>query len=107
MALLIAGLVLLVALSLGLNAYFYVSFAPELRDKRFFDSNRDDIDILVLRDGSTFEGIILDETNEDVVVKMRYGTTVFNKQVQIRKIIYDAYRHGIKKEKSLKEGATP
>ena len=95
--LLIAGLILLSTLSVSLNGYLYMSFSSELREKRFFDANRDEIDLLILRDGSTMEGVILDESNGDAVLKFVSGTTIFKKS-ELRKIIHNTYNRETKKE---------
>ena len=103
--LLIAGLVLVVVSSVGLNSYFYVSFAPELREKRFTDANKDRIALLLFRGGGTEKAVILDDSNGEIVVQFSGGTTTFKKE-EIRKIIYNVYGRGRQKEKPS-EGATP
>lgn len=103
--LLIAGLVLLSILSVGYNAYLYTSFSSELREKRFFDANKSEIDLLMLRDGSTLEGVIVDESNGEIVLKFVSGTTIFKKG-ELRKITYNVYTPQPKEERPGQEVLT-
>lgn len=86
MGILITVLVLLSVASLGLNFYFVTSFAPELREKRFIDAHRDEIDLFILRDGSMLQGVIIDENENNMAVQLSVGTTLFRRS-EIRKLI--------------------
>ncbi len=101
----VMGLIVLTLVSLGFNAYLYLSFSSELREKKFFDANRNEIDLLMLRDGTTFEGVIADESNGDLVIKFATGTAIF-KKTELRKITRNAYTPQAKEEKPGQEALT-
>ena len=105
LCLLVVGVIFLSVVSVGLNAYLYVSFAPELREKRFIDSNRDRIALLLFSGGGSEKAVVLDDSNGEIVVQFSGGTATFKKG-EIRKIIYNVYGRSDHKEKPS-EGATP
>lgn len=94
-------LIVISLFSIGLNVYLYRANLnltttttlsdSELREKKFFDRYRDEIDILVFRGGSTEEGIVLDETENGVIFKMMEGTTQFGK-ADISKIVHNVFK---------------
>lgn len=94
-----AFIFLLLCSSVGLNVHLYrrpnlnVSnlSGKELKEKQFFDENRNDIDTLVFKGGSTEEGVVMHETPTSVLFKFVDGTTEYNRS-DIEHILYDTYR---------------
>jgi len=73
---------------------FSINFSnalPQAKEIRFLKSNWKDIDRLMLRNGAIVEGIVLEDLNDRIFLKLTDGIVIFNSN-EIDAIVHDIYK---------------